>query len=126
MKYIYPAKFIKEDIGYTVDFIDFSCSTQGDSLEEAFEMAKDAMGLYLEDLTDIPKPTLNFQNIKLNKDEFISLVELDLDEYRKNHNNQFIKKTLSIPGWLNVKAERANLNFSQILQKALKKELNML
>lgn len=125
MKLFYPAKFIKEDTGYTVDFLDFTCTTQGDSLEDAMEMAKEAMGLYFEDLSTLPTPTLNFNNIKVAKGDFISLVELDMDEYRKCHDNKAIKKTLTIPNWLNVKAESANLNFSKILQEALKKELNI-
>lgn len=127
MKYIYPAKFIIQDNGYTVDFLDFNCTTEGDNLEEAIEMAKEAMGFYLEDLSniDIPKPTLSFNNIKLGQNEFISLIELDIDEYRKKYDNKAVKKTLTIPNWLNKKAEFNNLNFSQILQNALKKELHI-
>ncbi len=127
MKYIYPAKFIIQDNGYTVDFLDFNCTTEGDTLEEAIEMAKEAMGLYLEDLsiTDIPEPTLYFHAQKLANNEFISLIELDIDEYRKKYDNKAIKKTLTIPNWLNKKAEYNNLNFSQILQNALKKELHI-
>ena len=69
MKSIYPAKFILQDNGYTVDFLDFNCTTEGDTLEEAIEMAKEGMGFYLEDLsnTDIPQPTLSFNKIKLEK-----------------------------------------------------------
>ncbi len=127
MKYIYPAKFILQDNGYTVDFLDFNCTTEGDTLEEAIEMAKEGMGFYLEDLsnTDIPQPTLSFNKIKLEKNEFISLIELDIDEYRKKYDNKAVKKTLTIPNWLNKKAEFYNLNFSQILQNALKKELHI-
>lgn len=127
MKYIYPAKFILQDNGYTVDFLDFNCTTEGDTLEEAIEMAKEGMGFYLEDLsnTDIPQPTLSFNKIKLGKNEFISLIELDIDEYRKKYDNKAVKKTLTIPNWLNKKAEFYNLNFSQILQNALKKELHI-
>ena len=113
MKYIYPAKFIKQNLGYTVDFLDFNCTTEGDSLESAIEMAKEAMALYLEDLSvaDIPKATVP--------------IELDIDEYRKKYDNKAIKKTLTIPNWLNTKAEANNLNFSKILQNALKKELHI-
>ena len=127
MKSIYPAKFILQDNGYTVDFLDFNCTTEGDTLEEAIEMAKEGMGFYLEDLsnTDIPQPTLSFNKIKLEKNEFISLIELDIDEYRKKYDNKAVKKTLTIPNWLNKKAEFYNLNFSQILQNALKKELHI-
>lgn len=125
MKVYYPAKFIKDEKGYVVDFLDFTCTTQGDSLEEAIAMGKEAMGLFLDGLSNLPDATLNFNNIKLNNGDFISLIELDMDEYRKAHDNKAIKKTLTIPNWLNVKAEAAKLNFSQILQEALKKELNI-
>lgn len=127
MKYIYPAKFIKQKVGYTVDFIDFNCTTEGDTLEKAIEMAQEAMGLFLDDLnvSDIPKASLPFCAQNLAENEFISLIELDLDEYRKQYDSKAVKKTLTIPNWLNKKAEALNLNFSQILQKALKEELNI-
>lgn len=86
MLYLYPAIFMKEKVGYSVDFIDLKgCSTQGDSLEEAYNMAKDAMALYLEDIKveDLPKPTLDFKSIKLNDGDFISLVELDQNNEKK-------------------------------------------
>lgn len=127
MKYIYPAKFIKQKKGYTVDFIDFNCTTEGDSLENAIEMAEEALGLYLDDLdaNSIPKPSLPFSNQNLKINEFISLVQLDLDEYRRKYDSKSVKKTLTIPNWLNKKAEALNLNFSQILQSALKEELGI-
>lgn len=124
MKYVYPAKFIESDNGYTVDFLDFNCTTEGDTLEEAIENARDAMGLYLEDLTieQLPKKTLI--NLK-NSEVFISYIDIDIDEYRNKYDSKSVKKTLTIPNWLNKKAEYNNINFSQILQKALKKELNI-
>jgi len=127
MKYIYPAKFIKQDNGYTVDFIDFNCTTEGSTLEQAIEMAQEAMGLYLEDLAegDIPQPSDMFKYQNLEENEFITLIQLDIDEYRKKYDSKAVKKTLTIPNWLNKKAEALNLNFSQILQTALKKELNI-
>lgn len=128
MIYIYPAKFIKENNGYSIDFIDLvGCSTQGNSLEEAYEMAKEAMALYLEDvkLKELPKPTLDFKNIKLKDGDFITLIELDLNEYRLKHSNKSVKKTLTIPSWLNKLAESQNLNFSQILQDSLKQKLDI-
>ena len=127
MKYIYPAKFIQQNNGFTVDFLDFNCTTEGDTLEVSIENAKEAMALYIEDLpaTDIPNATVPFSYPNLKENEFITLIELDIDEYRKKYDNKAIKKTLTIPNWLNTKAEANNLNFSQILQKALKKELNI-
>lgn len=85
MKYIYPAKFVANDNGYTVNFLDFNCTAKGENLEEAIERAKNAMGAYLEDLSNnnIPQPTLCFNNVNLDKNEFIFLIELGIYEYKK-------------------------------------------
>lgn len=127
--YVYPAKIIQNPDGsYTVDLIDLvGCTTEGNTLVEALENAQEAIGLFLEDLEekDYPKATIPFNHIKLNKNEFITLIDFDIDEYRKKYDSRAVKKTLTIPNWLNTKAEEKNLNFSQILQSALKKELNI-
>lgn len=78
------------------------------------------MGLYLEDCKDYPIATQELNNIRLNEDEFIALIDIDMEEYYKKHSNKAVKKTLSIPEWLNVEAEKKNINFSQVLQEALK------
>ena len=83
------------------------------------------MGLYLSDLETFPNPTIPYNNIKLNENQFISIVEIDLLEYRKKYSNLAVKKTLTIPVWLNTLAEKNDINFSQLLQKALKKELKI-
>ena len=126
--YMYPAVFTydKNDKCYIVDFVDLEgCSTFGSSIDGAFLMAQDAMGLYLSDLDTFPKPTIPFNNIKLKDNQFISLVGIDLIEYKKKHNNIAVKKTLTVPTWLNTMAENNDINFSQLLQKALKNELNI-
>ena len=130
-KCMYPAIFTYdiENNSYIVDFIDLiGCSTEGKTIDEAYEMAQDAMGLYLCDLTDneLPKPSLPpYHNVQLKENEFITLVYLDLNEYRKKYNNIAVKKTLTIPTWLNTLAEKNNTNFSQVLQEALKAKLNI-
>ncbi len=125
---VYPAIFEKDLDVYNVRFIDLEgCYTFGDSIENAVEMAKEAMGLYLDDIDikDMPKATVPFNHIKLNENEFITLISIDLVEYKEKNDNRAIKKTLTIPNWLNVMAEKNNINFSQTLQKALKKELGI-
>ena len=128
-KFIYPAKvIINPDKSYTIDIIDLiRCTTEGDTLNEAIENARETIGLYLEDLDvkDYPKPTNLFQKIKIKNDEIIVLLDFDLDEYRRKYDNKAIKKTLTIPNWLNTKAEEKGVNFSYVLQKALKIELNL-
>ncbi len=127
--FVYPAIFTydENDKCFIVDFIDLKgCSTFGKTIDEAYLMAQDAMGLFLSDLDTFPKSTIPFNGIKVESNQFISLIEVDLDEYRKKHSNIAVKKTLTIPTWLNTLAEKNNINFSQVLQKALKEELNLM
>lgn len=126
-KRIYPAIFHKEEVGYSVTFPDLpGCITEGDTLEEAFATAQDALGIYLytlkEDKVDLPKYVAP-EVLILDKDSFITLVEWDELEYLKRTSNKSVKKTLTIPEWLNTKAEEENINFSQTLQKALLEQL---
>lgn len=128
-KHFYPAIFTKEDNGYSVRFPDLEgCFTEGDTLEEAYNMAVDAVGLYLEGDTvgafNFPQ-TKELGDIKAAENETVVLIEFDEMEYLKKHSNKAIKKTLSIPQWLNTMAEQNNINFSQVLQSALKERLNI-
>ena len=128
-KYIYPAIFIAEqEGGYSVIFPDLrGCQTQGETIEEALSMSKEALGLYifdkLEDKKELPKAS-NPGEIEKEENSFISLIEVDLIQFKKNYNKS-VKKTLTIPKWLNIKAEEAHLNYSKLLQKAIKQELNL-
>ena len=122
----YPAIFTHEDNQYWVEFVDLKgCFSDGKTLAEAIENAKEAMGLYLEDLEEYPKCTTDIKNIKLEDNQIISFVTINLDDHKRKYENKSVKKTLSIPAWLNTKAEKANINFSKILQKALIEELNI-
>lgn len=122
----YPAIFTFEDGQYWVEFVDLKgCFSNGDNLPEAMENAKESMGLFLEDLTDYPACTTDIKSIELEENQVISFVTVNLDEHRKKYENKSVKKTLSIPAWLNTIAEKENVNFSQILQKALIETLNV-
>ena len=127
-KYVYPAIFEKEEEGYSVIFPDLDIATSGEDLTEAVYMAKDALCLMLYDLeerkAEIPEAS-RIQDVAASGEQFVSLVECDTIEYRKFFNSKAVKKTLSIPAWLNTLAERADINFSAVLQKALKAELNI-
>lgn len=123
---VFPAIFTFDGKCYNVDFIDLKgCSTFGNSIQDAYSMAQDAMGLYLDNLINFPKPSLDFSNINLTENQFVSFISIDMDDYRKKFNNKSIKKTLTIPEWLNYLAEKNNINFSQVLQEALKEKLNI-
>lgn len=125
MKIVYPAIFTydKEEKCYLVDFIDFHCSTFGKTIKEALFMAEEAMGLYFENEKDFPKFTENCSHIKLKSNQFISYVGIDMMEYYQKNSKKSVKKTLTIPEWLNTLAEKKCINFSQVLQEALKEKL---
>lgn len=122
----YPAIFTFEDDGYWVEFIDLKgCFSEGVTLAEAMENAKEALGLYLEDLKEYPKCTEDIKHVALENNQIISFISVNMAEHKRKYENKSVKKTLSIPAWLNTIAERENVNFSQILQKALMETLNV-
>ena len=130
-KYVYPAVFTKEGEQYSVAFPDIEgCYTCGDSLVEAVSNAQDALCLMLYDMEEsgevIPAPSDALEIEKsLGDNEFISLVSCDTLEYRQYFDQKAVKKTLTIPSWLNTLAEREGINFSSVLQAALKPTLGI-
>ena len=129
-KYVYPAVFTKEDDGgYSIHFPDVDgCYTQGEDLQDGLTMANDALCLMLYHLEEKQKPVpmpSDPLNIKVDDNAFISLVDCDTMEYRRFYDSKAVKKTLTIPAWLNTMAEQADVNFSQILQTALKDQLHV-
>ena len=130
-KYVFPAIFTPEESGYTILFPDVkNCFTEGDNLTEAMENANDVLCMMLYNLErygeEIPVAS-SVASIQANisSGEFVSLISCDTIEYRKFHDSRAVKKTLSIPSWLNEMAEKAGINFSGTLQDALKKQLNL-
>ena len=126
MKYVYPAVFYKEESGYSVLFSDFECATQGDNLTEAIEMAAEAAAGWIMGCIDkgdpLPKAS-EPASIIPDDNGFVSLMYIDLDELRSVYSEKPIKKTLTIPSWLNKAAERKNINFSAALKEALVEKL---
>ena len=128
-KLFYPAVFHKaEEGGFWVSFPDIpECLTQGDDMTEAYEMAVEALELWMEDFEEnkeeLPKAS-DPEKIQV-EDGFLVVVEFDMAEYRRRHNSRAVKKTLTIPEWLNEAAGRAGLNFSQVLQEALIQKLDL-
>jgi predicted RNase H-like HicB family nuclease len=129
-KHVYPAIFTEEESGgYSVFFPDFeSCYTSGDNMADALNMAEDVLCLSLYDMEkdgkEIPAPSSS-KAIKADSKSVVSLVGCDTDFYRRYYENKSVKKTLTIPMWLNERAERANINFSGVLQEALKTQLHI-
>ena len=127
-KIIYPAIFHKEEVGgYSVTFPDLpGCNTEGNDLAEALYMAQDALGLYLYSLKQdkMPLPqSMQPEALILDKDSFVTLVEWDEEAYLRRTSNKSVKKTLTIPEWMNTLAEEKNINFSKTLQEALLEKL---
>ncbi len=128
-KYAYPAIFMKEEDGYSVEFPDLAgCCTCGKVLPEAMKMAEDALCLYLydceEDGDPIPEPS-DIRDVQKETPEIVTLVCCNTIEYRKLYDKKAVKKTLTIPAWLNTMAERQGINFSTVLQNALKEQLSI-
>lgn len=139
---IYPAIFFKEeDGGYTVVFPDLNhLASQGDDLDEAMYMAIDCLAGYIysewEDKNQLPKPSdiSEFDAYEYWKKEFaddeeeflggfVTYVSVDVEEYAKLHFNKAVKKTLTIPYWLNQLAIKNKVNFSKVLKEALMDKL---
>lgn len=129
-KYVYPAIFTEEENGlYSVLFPDLkSCYTSGENLEDAIENANDVLCYTLYDLekegAEIPAPS-HIHDVTCKDNDFVSLIACDTEEYRRLNDSKAVKKTLTIPNWLNVYAERAGVNFSQVLQEALTERLGL-
>ena len=132
-KIYYPAVFhVAEDVGgYWIEFPDLpGCLTQGENDIDAINMAEDVLGLWLdridEDFDRKISPPSSCASIKKQfPNELIMMVGCDPEEYFRKTHSKAVKKTLTIPEWLNVKANKANINFSQILQEALINKLGL-
>lgn len=129
-KYAYPAVFTPEDNEtYSIYFPDLEgCYTCGDSVQDGIEMAKDALALtlfgYEKDNREMPVPSKPSE-INYSGDEFVTYVSCDTMEYRKKFCSKAVKKTLTIPEWLNEAASAMGINFSQVLQEALMQKMEL-
>lgn len=135
MNYVYPAVFYEEEGKISVIFPDLgNLATFGDNVADAMRMAQDACGLYLftalrdgetlpvpSSLKDI-HPTAILKDIEIESavnNAFVNMVLVDMTEYARQHSDKAVKKTLSIPMWLNTLCEEKSINFSKVLQDAL-------
>lgn len=130
MKNAYPV-IMTQGKNFIVVFVpDFNINTQGKDFTDAIEMARDAIGLMGIDMQDdgesLPKASsfTDIQN-KAPSGSIVSLIDVDFTEYRRKNDMRSVKKNCTIPSWLNFEAEKAGINFSSVLQDALKKELKI-
>jgi predicted RNase H-like HicB family nuclease len=128
MKLTYPAVFYPDENGaYAAVVPDLpGCSTGGDSLAEAIDMAIDAAsGWVLDELEDGKAPPAASRPQDIRPDEeigqggFVSVIALDMDAYTEKYGKKAVRKNLTIPAWLNTFAEERHVNFSKLLQNSL-------
>lgn len=125
MLFVYPAIFHKENNSYWVEFPDLQgCQTYGDTLNDAMGFAQEALTGYLLTLLEQNMPIANPSDIATLPVEngFTSLVSCDINQYK---DTKAIKKTLTIPSWLNDRATSMGVNFSQVLQDALLSKIQL-
>ena len=129
MKAVYPI-VLSRGKDYLVVYVpDFDINTQGRDEAEAIEMARDAIGLVGIDMADdnepLPKPSTLADIHTKRKNDIVTLVDVDFAEYRRRNDMRTVKKNCTIPSWLCFEAEKAGVNFSAVLQAALKQELRI-
>jgi len=129
--YMFPCVFIyKEgDAGVSVYFPDLDgCVSFGENEERAYTNAKEALSLHLygmeQDNEEIPVAS-KIAEVELESNHRATLLEVYMPTFRAKQDEKFIKKTLTLPNWLNIEAERAGVNFSQLLQNSLKELLGL-
>lgn len=127
--YVFPAIFDYAEDGISIEFPDLpGCLPCAKTTDEAIKNAKEAMALHLwgmeKDGDPIPEPT-PVDKIQVRENQAIMLIDVYMPLYREAIENQSVKKTLTIPQWLNKLAEEKNVNFSQLLQSALKQHLGI-
>lgn len=122
---VYPVILSKNGDGYFVTVPDFNINTEGKDVADAIAMARDAIGLNVLQLEDegkaVPEPYSHHYQIQ--DDDILTLVDVDMTNYSKKHDNRTVRKNCTIPYCLNADAEKAGINFSQLLQEALKQKL---
>lgn len=128
-RYIYPAIFDYADDGISIEFPDLAgCLTCGNTDEEALSMAKEAMALHLygieEDNDPIPAAS-SLSKLKVEPNQVVVLIDVWMPPFRSEMKNQSVKKTLTIPQWLDDIAKEHKINYSYLLQEAIKSHIGI-
>lgn len=138
MKKVYPVIFTEtndKDNTVLIEVPDFHIFTQGFGIQDAFFMARDAVGISGVSMVDNGEPipdATELSDIDITKGEFfndgksfVSLVDIDFDAYRRRIDDKTVRRNVTIPNWLNEEAKKAHLNVSKVLQEALMTKLNV-
>lgn len=122
---VYPVILSKNGDGYFVTIPDFTVNTEGKDIADTIAMTRDAIGLNVLQLEDegeaVPEPYS--RSYQMQDDDILTLIDIDMTDYRNKYENRTVKKNCTIPYRLNADAEKAGINFSQLLQEALKRKL---
>lgn len=126
MHYAYPAIITKDEENFKIELIDFdNCYAYGNSESEAIRKASDVLGerLYHLELENkqMPSPT-RYEEIKFYNKTYIAV---DLSAYKRKVMGSSVRKSVTIPSWLNEMAISRGLNFSHILQEGIKQKLEI-
>lgn len=132
MKQVYPVLIAEYKKDFLVYVPDMEIYTEGKSVVDAIEMARDAIGLKGIDFEDdgkaIPLPSTREAALNRAKEDadifdystgILTLVDVDFYEYRRRVDNKAVRRNVTLPNWLNTEAEKAQLNVSRVLQDAL-------
>lgn len=135
MKRTYPVIFTEDKNVILVEVPDLDALTEGKSIEDAIEMARDAICIHIvsrEENGETIPPSSNINAVDIEKSEFykkgksfVSIVDVDVEEYRRKVDTKPVRRNVSLPSWLNYEAEKAGINVSGVLQKALIETLNL-
>lgn len=127
-RYVFPAVLTYEEgCEIAVTFPDLpGCATSGETEEDALAMGKEALGLHLwgmeTDGDEIPSPT-PLRSVETEENETVTLIEVYMPAVRLSQENRSVNRTVTLPAWLNAKAMECGINFSQLLQNALKEAI---
>lgn len=127
MKKMYPVIFTKTNDGYLIEVPDLEILTQGTDMENAFDMARDAISITIVSLEDnnepVPVPSkledVTYGTFANCGKSFTSIVDTDISEYRRKIDTKPVRRNVSLPSWLNYAADSAGINVSRVLQDAL-------
>ena len=135
MKAVYPVIFTPSENVILIEVPDLEILTEGDNIVNAIDMARDAIGLKIisleYDKTEITNPTnlfdINIENSTFAEEgkSYVSMVDVDITEYRKKVDNKSVRRNVTLPNWLNVEAEKAHINVSKVVQEALMEKLGV-
>lgn len=135
MRKAYPVIFTILDDIILIEVPDFGITTEGKDIEDAIEMARDAIGICgicKEDNNEKLPEASDLRDVDISKgifseegSSFVSIVDIDFVEYRRKQDNKSVRRNVTLPSWLNFEAEKAHINVSKVLQEALMSKLGV-